>query len=29
VCEFTGQGRVWIQSRNMSALVNWITPHLR
>jgi uncharacterized protein (TIGR00266 family) len=29
VCEFTGQGRVYIQSRNTSSLVSWITPHLR
>ena len=29
VCEFTGQGTVWIQSRNLGALVGWITPHLR
>jgi len=29
VCEFTGQGRVWIQSRNLNALVGWITPYLR
>lgn len=29
VCEFTGQGRVWIQSRNLGALVGWITPQLR
>lgn len=29
VCEFSGQGRVWIQSRNLGALVGWITPHLR
>ncbi len=28
VCEFSGQGRVWIQSRNLGALVGWITPHL-
>jgi uncharacterized protein (TIGR00266 family) len=26
VCEFTGQGRVYIQSRNTSALVGWLTP---
>lgn len=25
VCEFTGQGRVYIQSRNTSALVGWLT----
>jgi len=29
VCEFSGQGRVWIQSRNLSALVGWVTPFLR
>lgn len=29
VCEFTGQGRVWIQSRNLSALVGWVSPYLR
>jgi len=29
VCEFSGQGTVWIQSRNLSALVGWLTPHLR
>ncbi|NVB37618.1 TIGR00266 family protein [Pseudenhygromyxa sp. WMMC2535] len=29
VCEFTGQGRVWIQSRNLGALVGWITPYLK
>lgn len=28
VCEFTGQGRVYIQSRNLSALVDWLTPML-
>jgi uncharacterized protein (TIGR00266 family) len=28
VCEFTGQGRILIQSRNTSALVDWITPML-
>lgn len=27
VCEFRGQGRLWIQSRNLPALVDWITPH--
>jgi uncharacterized protein (TIGR00266 family) len=25
VCEFRGQGRVYIQSRNLSALVQWLT----
>lgn len=29
VMEFQGQGRVWIQSRNINALVGWITPLLR
>jgi len=29
VCEFSGTGRVWIQSRNLNALVSWITPFLR
>lgn len=29
VCEFSGQGTVWIQSRNMGALVGWLTPLLR
>jgi len=28
VCEFTGQGTIWIQSRNLSSLVGWITPKL-
>lgn len=28
VCEFTGHGRVYIQSRNISALVRWLTPYL-
>jgi uncharacterized protein (TIGR00266 family) len=28
VCEFTGQGRIWIQSRNLGALVGWLTPML-
>ena len=28
VCEFTGQGRVWIQSRNLGSLVGWISPYL-
>ena len=28
VCEFQGQGRVLVQSRNMKALVNWLTPML-
>lgn len=26
VCEFNGQGRIYIQSRNLSALVGWLTP---
>ena len=28
VCEFRGQGRVYIQSRNMGSLVGWLTPLL-
>ena len=28
VCEFTGQGTVYIQSRNLSSLVGWLTPML-
>jgi uncharacterized protein (TIGR00266 family) len=26
VCEFSGRGRIYIQSRNMSSLVGWLTP---
>ncbi len=26
VCEFTGQGKVYVQSRNLDSLVNWLTP---
>lgn len=26
VCEFSGQGRVYIQSRNLGSIVNWILP---
>ncbi|MBN1611827.1 MAG: TIGR00266 family protein [Polyangiaceae bacterium] len=28
VCNFDGQGRVYVQSRNVSALVGWLTPLL-
>lgn len=28
VCEFTGQGRVYLQSRNLGSLVGWLTPML-
>lgn len=28
VCEFTGQGRLWIQTRNLGSLVSWISPHM-
>lgn len=28
VCEFSGQGRVYVQSRNLGALVGWLTPML-
>lgn len=26
VCEFNGQGRIYIQSRNLSSLAGWLTP---
>ncbi|MEL6338324.1 MAG: AIM24 family protein [Myxococcota bacterium] len=29
VCNFSGQGTVYIQSRNLSALVGWLRPFLR
>lgn len=28
VCQFQGQGRIYIQSRNTSSLVSWLTPLL-
>lgn len=28
VCEFNGQGRVYIQSRNLGSLVGWLSPML-
>jgi uncharacterized protein (TIGR00266 family) len=28
VCEFTGQGKIWIQSRNLPSIVDWLTPLL-
>ncbi len=28
VCEFKGQGRVWIQTRNLGSLVGWLSPML-
>jgi uncharacterized protein (TIGR00266 family) len=28
VCEFTGQGRIWMQTRNTDALVSWVMPLL-
>jgi uncharacterized protein (TIGR00266 family) len=28
VCEFNGQGRIYIQSRNLSSLTGWLTPLL-
>lgn len=28
VCEFRGHGRVYVQSRNLDALVGWLTPML-
>ncbi len=29
VCEFRGRGTVYVQSRNLSGLVGWLTPQLR
>jgi uncharacterized protein (TIGR00266 family) len=28
VCEFRGQGTVYVQSRNLNALIGWLTPML-
>jgi uncharacterized protein (TIGR00266 family) len=28
VCEFTGRGTLWVQSRNLSALTGWLRPML-
>jgi uncharacterized protein (TIGR00266 family) len=28
VCEFSGKGKLWLQTRNLSALVGWIRPLL-
>jgi uncharacterized protein (TIGR00266 family) len=28
VCEFTGRGKIYVQSRNLGALVSWLTPLL-
>jgi uncharacterized protein (TIGR00266 family) len=28
VCEFSGKGKLWIQTRNLSALVAWLRPML-
>jgi uncharacterized protein (TIGR00266 family) len=28
VCELSGQGRVWIQTRNLESLVGWLSPML-
>ena len=28
VLEFTGQGTVWLQTRNLGAFLSWITPFL-
>jgi uncharacterized protein (TIGR00266 family) len=28
VCEFSGRGTVWVQSRNLSALTGWLSPML-
>ncbi len=29
VCEFSGRGKLYIQSRNLGALVGWLSPFLR
>ena len=28
VCSFTGQGKVYVQSRNLGSLLNWLSPML-
>lgn len=28
VLEFSGKGRLWLQTRNLGSLVSWVTPHL-
>lgn len=28
VCEFTGPGRIWIQTRNPAAFVSWLAPQM-
>jgi len=28
VCEFSGPGKVWLQSRSMDALLSWLIPQL-
>ena len=28
VCEFNGQGRIYIQTRNLQSLVGWLSPML-
>jgi uncharacterized protein (AIM24 family) len=28
VCRFSGTGTIYVQSRNLGALVNWLTPLL-
>lgn len=28
VCEFSGQGKIWIQTRNLPSIVDWIVPLL-
>lgn len=28
VCEFTGQGKLWIQSRNVPSIIDWLSPLL-
>jgi uncharacterized protein (AIM24 family) len=28
VCEFSGRGRIYIQTRNLKSLVSWLSPML-
>lgn len=28
VCKFSGRGRIYVQTRNLSALASWLTPYL-
>ncbi len=29
VCELTGPGKIWIQSRSMDTLLSWLLPHIQ